>query len=734
MVVRTTEPDIQGYTLEEDGEMTVQNIVDVVPVSRDQDGDEQADIPSNYLQKSIRKHVLLKYINDKKGLTFTTLKKALNESNAQKLREQTKPQRRVRAAGRHTLDLEHPIDWDEDPTIYQATSIAHGHVLHFKQEWFSDGYSLGDLLYSLPLAPGQKKQIVVFDWERRESASRRESLDYQESLYNSLSRARDVNEIVRGSLQESTRGGSTASSSSVGSGLGLGFLTGPVGGLIGVAGGTSQSSSTAWQNSSRHTALNNLQQLRDRTVQSANSLRSQRATVVQTATQGERFSAETESVANYNHCHSLTIQYFEVLRHLKAQQRLAGVQECLFIPLILSPFDYQKILRWREAISPFIFSRELEKGFEAISRIENDYEGSDLPEGRFADGDINYLEGGIYIRFDIASPHQLTTLEERQELLDLMDPFVHLVPGLQRHVDRIVDAKAEARNDLFYQFVAPELAAAIVENLQIEAIVESGPDGDESEQRLPLDTTLVSRFENGQSHYVSLRQSGDIGPLVRADVKGITIRKASEVRLQDGRSLADVLPVNSKITIRSGVMRYRTEHYSGYLFRKSRIHDDLVGYGGFGDESEKVRIATPLTRGELRNPRQDDLEAANALQDHLNDNLEHYHRVIWMNMSAERRFMFLDGIQVTDYSDTENYPRGVVRSVASVVENRVIGIAANNLIMPVAPGFRRDTCLRGKEIDLMSLYQPITPAEPTRVSLPTKGVYAEAVMGQCNSC
>ncbi len=39
----------------------------------------------------------------------------------------------------------------------------------------SDGYSMGNLLYSLPMAPGQKKQIAVVDWERREVTTLEES-------------------------------------------------------------------------------------------------------------------------------------------------------------------------------------------------------------------------------------------------------------------------------------------------------------------------------------------------------------------------------------------------------------------------------------------------------------------------------------------------------------------------------------------------------------------------------
>ncbi len=93
-----------------------------------------------------------------------------------------------------------------------------------------------------------------------------------------------------------------------------------------------------------------LQQVRDRTMQSASAVRSQRSTVVQSGRQAESARAQTEVIANYNHCHSLTIQYFEVLRHLQVTQELAAVQECLFVPFSISPFTADKALRWRRPL------------------------------------------------------------------------------------------------------------------------------------------------------------------------------------------------------------------------------------------------------------------------------------------------------------------------------------------------------------------------------------------------
>ncbi|MFN0199926.1 MAG: hypothetical protein ACKVTZ_00310 [Bacteroidia bacterium] len=76
-----------------------------------------------------------------------------------------------------------------------------------------------------------------------------------------------------------------------------------------------------------------------------------------------------------------------------------------------------------------------------------------------------------------------------------------------------------------------------------------------------------------------------------------------------------------------------------------------------------------------------------------------------------------------------------------MVENRLIGIVGNCLVMPVARGYQLDPTYtipldeNGKaKATLLDHYQPLTPIPPYRVSVPTRGVFAEAVQGACNAC
>src|SRR4029077_14433460 len=167
------------------------------------------------------------------------------------------------------------------------------------------------------------------------------------------------------------------------------------GGFFGIAGGFSSSSSSAsssaWQDSSRDVAASGLNQLRDFVQQGASAVRNQRSTVGQTARQTERFRVETEVVVNHNHCHAITVEYFEVLRHYAIEQQLTHVQECLFVPLLMSEFDIPKIMRWRDILRATLLlpwrrlapfgQHPLVRGLEAAERIFLNYEGSDFPTG-----------------------------------------------------------------------------------------------------------------------------------------------------------------------------------------------------------------------------------------------------------------------------------------------------------------------------------------------------------------
>ena len=234
-VVRTTEPAIIADSLEEEDEVDLDEVYGTstgikVPLTvfkkyhlalntQIKPMAAPLDLPSTEGSGGAGTAVIARRVNPALGSVFN---KDLLDSIIidTKVAEELKGKKKRQFKGRSYLTPLNQIDWDDEPTIYQAASVAHGHLLHFKQEWRPDGYSIGDLMYSLPLAPGQKKQIAVLDWERRESAANSQSLDYEETLNNTLVRDRDISEVVNATLNENIRATSKATTGGWGFGMG----------------------------------------------------------------------------------------------------------------------------------------------------------------------------------------------------------------------------------------------------------------------------------------------------------------------------------------------------------------------------------------------------------------------------------------------------------------------------------------------------------------------------------
>ena len=707
-VVRTTEPLIKATEISDVEEVQLSDLIEGV-VTDQKIRDQLAGLkaPRALLRSFVGRYGIITQANVNKLVQMIQHKKLKS-----KLQKKETP-----FNGRLALDGKHSVDWDDKPTIYEAVSISHGHLLHFKQEWISDGYSLGDLLYSLPLAPGQKKQVVVFDWDRRDSASNTQQLDYQESLYNTLSRDRDVNEVAKATVKERSFGASLAGAG--GRAGGEGGLKGALLTVAGIASGFGLAGSIAGQRSSRDVTSSSQQHVNDRTVQAASAVRSQRSTVIQTVSQGERFEVSAESVANYNHCHAMTMQYFEVLRHFQVGTRLAHVQECLFVPLEFSPFDRKKAMRWREILSANLIKPELEPGFAATERIEDElssaaenyYDSIGYPQNNYAEKTLNYIDGELYMEFQLERP--LDKLDGDSWLFepDNWTPYFSFLGGLnpQTFFDRYIKNQQQ-KDENFFKYAGPSIAQGIIDSLRFYA------KGGQGAVRLPIDATLLSTFVHRRKLNVSLRMSGDfIAAVKRENIDFIEIRIEADAVLM--AKLKELMR-NVRVIVHSGTMQYRTDIAGDYLFRNADIRNDLT------PEGDNVRIHTPLNANEMRSPRKEDALACNALLHHLNENLEYYHQAIWMQMDEQRRFMLLDGIIAPGKANG--------RSVASVVENKLIGIVGNCLVLPVAPGFRLDPT-HDESIDLYQHYYQ-DPLDQVRISLPTKGVFAEAVMGKCNSC
>ncbi|WP_176049196.1 hypothetical protein [Paraburkholderia kururiensis] len=236
---------------------------------------------------------------------------------------------------------------------------AFGALLTFNQSWFAQGVTLGQLLHSLALAPGESTRVAIVDWSRKSRAGETEIIDESDDLTNDQSHNRSISEVTQAVANEAQGGFSDTNTNSHSTQSGSSSaeeLSAPFGGLFGGPsasfGQTSSqadssshadSYSTSWGH--RDLGSTMTQNVNDRTHQHAHDSRSRRASVVKEVSQSEHENVSTRVVANYNHMHALTVQYYEVVQVYRVEVAIVKADRVVFIPFQLVDFNNDDMVR-----------------------------------------------------------------------------------------------------------------------------------------------------------------------------------------------------------------------------------------------------------------------------------------------------------------------------------------------------------------------------------------------------
>ncbi len=249
-----------------------------------------------------------------------------------------------------------------------------GYVDEYRVSFQPVGHSLGQILYSLPLAPGETVKLAVIDWSYRSDVARTESTLLYEDLLHETHRDRTITETVKAGLREfqtgsSFMGGAAASLGATGTFDNISAA----GGLTGSLGG-----STATSEGSRDLAAQNVQRLVDSFSQASSSRRELQSTVVIQARQEQKQSIQTRTFSNYNHSHTLTILYYEVLRHYRLVTEWVRRR-----PVLLRRFSTQdptfpvnddnlldrELLIHRPTLEPILLDSRARPGFDTLEKL-----------------------------------------------------------------------------------------------------------------------------------------------------------------------------------------------------------------------------------------------------------------------------------------------------------------------------------------------------------------------------
>lgn len=205
---------------------------------------------------------------------------------------------------------------------------AEGVILYQEQGWYSRGISLGNLLHSVALAPGEVTQIAMTHWSHKTRATGSESDSQIDSTSEADTRDRAVSEVQDAASKEHTFGGTFASA----------FSSSEQGGFSGIFASGSMSAnqsvsrSVSFNNGSKQLSMAANQRVNDTTHRHAEAARTRRATVVREVSQSEEQNLTTRVLANYNHMHALTMMYFEVIEVLDLRTRVIDAERVVFLP------------------------------------------------------------------------------------------------------------------------------------------------------------------------------------------------------------------------------------------------------------------------------------------------------------------------------------------------------------------------------------------------------------------
>jgi hypothetical protein len=578
---------------------------------------------------------------------------------------------------------------EDDPVTQEVTCWRRGVLLDYEMTWRPLGHALGEVIYSTALAPCESVNLAVIEWSRSDEATRVEDTGIAEQLQHNLRRDRAVEETIEGTLHEWQEG--------------LSFISGGAyAGTFGQYGSGTASLGGGYFNSSgdRSVTADAVQRLSDGVSQAASAVRRLQSTVVVQATQVERDVVQTRTVTNHNHCHALTMLFYEVLRHYLVETKLAHKLDIILLKR--NPIDfssYEDLHRYRFALERALLRPELQDCLTVLDKKR-------AAEARFRRR-----------RFSLEPPDY---------------PMDHLTvrfhtggQGPPRGRVKLSITTKVGRHDIPLMIEEPQLLVHHPEKLhgpwphnELANITV------EEEETLPgISPGAVNWYQAPVDSWMFAANSEDIGRFHPADrirwdnVSAINIQLSDQGFSRDGDWEVEHLPEMWELSHIQVFTTYNGHHWV-------LIDDDSVRTFEPGDEEQ-----IPVTSWGPREPEDllsdHEIECLDMLLYHVQENRMHYSRAVWLTENPDERAVWLDSLTLRDLVET---PR-----LLDLVENRVVGVLGDFIAMPALPLNRDGSMLDDDESSLADMIEE-PDVRRTSVSLPTRGVFGEAELGACNAC
>lgn len=628
------------------------------------------------------------------------------------------------------VPVETPIDVDgfldlveRDPKrVPKAASLGLGYVVDMRQIWIPTGMSLGDLVYSLPLAPGEQQRIAVSDERETLTVREAETMTAQERQRFDEVADSSTDAVFRSAFDEAASGGSSMRTSSsagaIGGGLGVGGLFGKIVAGIGVAGGYASSTTTGntstWQSTSRDYVSSASQDFHSSLTRQAAARREASRTSVRLASATERREVVTKVITNNNRNHALTMQYWQVLRHFGVTSTVDDVQLVCFVPL--------EIVQFLPASHP-----------------------RTLPTGEYPRNYLLHRYAALLRHHDVVASRVRRNAELRHGLRVLRafagNPTM-TVQGSSGNAQDMVDVSVDGTFMPFEQVTATIVSTtgARVGPVRLDGTSASVPSG--LETRAALLQALRDRRATGferRSATIALPEHVARSDLARLELRRSFSTFAYRLSLPANLSFSDLLSYlrnqsNLDVTLTPADLE---RELGGPLVRDPEAS---IGSVDLVEEGEGTRImggVLPVAAKRLPPVLAfADLLRIEAVLQHVVQNTVEYSKAVWQALSPEERAIMLEPYTI-------GVPSGGLPDAAdevpllNCVANTVLGYFGNAAIMPffIPPLAAERIGRTSRDIQeaLLRFHRQAYAPAQSSITLPARGVLGEAVLGHCES-
>jgi hypothetical protein len=631
-----------------------------------------------------------------------------------------------------------------EETVPMAASLGLGYVLRMAQQWKFNGLGLGDLIYSLPLAPGEQQQIAVFERQDTTTVSETESFSQDQSQQQTARADTSTSATFHQAFSEAAQGSSNFSTNSGSAGAGLSFSIGPIGFGGGAGSSSASGNSSSSLSGNRDVTSQASQATHSSAENTASAHLSAHRTGMRMASASENMGTTTTTITNHNHTRALTMQYWEVVRSYEVTTTIEGVTLVCLVPMQVVRFmppaqpaqltdpsmvdssakvaeRYKNILRHLDVLEgavPWQFRR----GLEILGQFAADPTTIVAASGTAAETVIGISLTGSFLsceqvyvsavtkRGTRVGPVRLTSAAAGQPLAIPPNTFMshdELTGWLtaQRQASRVPLQASLA--------VPPSVNSSDIIGFEL------------SRQFSTVMYTLTNPVQQATQELFGTQSvvAGIFGDLVKssgaAPLTTVTLGQSELEQLLGGPVLTSFSAAVENADD-SGQPAAQETYASGDL-------------GGVVLPAQPFPVPARQVAPVLRY--QDILQIERSAQ-HIVRNTARYSKAIWLSLTPDETAMLLDGHTIGVPADGLADASQMI-PLLNCLQNTILGTYGNSLIMPfVIPqeladqtGIEPDTL----QETLLEYQREAFVSPQSTIALPTRGVVGEAVLGSCPS-